>query len=311
MSLRARSPIPPTGALLLILVCLIWGGNMVSIKFSNEGIPPMMAATARSALAAVCILVFASVKGKSVILRGEDLKHGVVIGILFGLDFLFLYWGTSFTVASRAIIFLYTHPFWVALGAHFVLHDDRMTPSKACGLLLAFAGMVFVFRSGAGQLPKGFWIGDMMEVAAAIFWGATTLYIKRVASARPIDHYQTLFSQLFYSIPVLGLGWLLFDTGKPVSFNPSVLAAVGYQTFIVAFFSYVLWFWMIHTYPVSRLAAFTFLAPIFGVVFGGLLQGDPMTPALWVGLTGVAGGIYLVNRPERAKPVPHGEPPGK
>ncbi len=263
----------------------------------------MMAAAARSAVAAACILIFSLVRGKSVILRGEDFKHGVVIGILFGLDFLFLYWGTSFTVASRAIVFLYTHPLWVALGAHFLLHDDRMSASKASGLLLAFTGMVFVFRSGAGQLPKGFWIGDMMEVAAALFWAATTLYIKRVATSRRIDHYQTLFSQLLYSIPVLALGWLLFDTGKPLSLNLSVLVAVGYQTFIVAFFSYVLWFWMIHTYPVSRLTAFTFLAPIFGVVFGGLLQGDPMTPGLWTGLVGVAGGIYLVNRPEKEKPV--------
>ena len=130
--------IPLGGAALLVLVCLIWGGNMVSIKYSNEGIPPMAAATVRSAVAAACLWIFASLKGKTIILRGKDLKHGVVIGILFGLDFLFLYWGTSFTVASRAIIFLYTHPFWVALGAHFVLRDDRMTLFKGAGLLLAF-----------------------------------------------------------------------------------------------------------------------------------------------------------------------------
>ena len=303
MSLGPRSSIPPAGAALLVMVCLLWGGNMVSIKFSNQGIPPMMAATARSAAAAVLVWVFASARGRTIALRGKDLKHGIVIGILFGLDFLFLYWGTSFTVASRAIIFLYTHPFWVALGAHFVLRDDRMTPSKGAGLLLAFAGMLFVFRSGAGRLPEGFWIGDLMEVAAAVFWGATTLYIKRVSSSRPIDHYQTLFSQLFYSIPVLALGWLLLDRAKPVALSFPVLAAVGYQTLIVAFFSYVLWFWMIHTYPVSRLAAFTFLAPISGVIFGGLLQGDPMTPALWAGLACVAGGIYLVNRPGTGKPV--------
>ena len=302
MKPAASRQISLTGMALLVLVCLIWGGNMVSIKYSNEGIPPMIAATVRSAAAALCVWFYARLKGKTVLLRGEDLKHGLVIGILFGLDFLFLYWGTSFTVASRSIIFLYTHPFWVALGAHFVLHDDKMSPAKGSGLLLAFAGMVFVFRSGIGQLPEGYWIGDLMEVAAAIFWGATTLYIKRVASSRPIDHYQTLFAQLFYSIPVLALGWLLFDTGKPVTLSAQALAAVGYQIFIVAFFSYVLWFWMIHTYPVSRLAAFTFLSPIFGVIFGGVFQGDPLTPALWMGLACVAGGIYLVNRPEPGKP---------
>ena len=286
-----------TGVLLLVMVCLIWGGNMVSIKFSNQGIPPMLAASFRSLAAGLCLWALSRVKGERVRLRREDLKYGVIIGVLFGLDFLFLYWGTVFTTASRAIIFLYTHPFWVAIGAHFVLHDDRLNPSKVAGLVLAFAGMISVFGAGTGELPRGFWIGDLMEVAAAIFWAATTLYIKKTARDRPITHYQTLFSQLIYSVPVLAAGWALFELGKPVALTGPVLAALGYQCLAVAFFSYVLWFWMIHTYPVSRLAAFTFLAPIFGVVLGGILLGDPLPLGLWVGLGCVAGGIYLVNRP--------------
>jgi drug/metabolite transporter (DMT)-like permease len=270
---------------------------MVSIKFSNQGIPPMLAATVRSGAAALCLWVLTGLKGDRVWLRGPDLKYGIIIGVLFGLDFLFLYWGTAFTNASRAIIFLYTHPFWVALGAHFFLPDDRLTPMKIGGLVLAFTGMASVFGSGSGNLPAGYWIGDLMEIAAAIFWAATTIYIKRVAKDRPITHYQTLFSQLIYSMPVLAAGWIAFEYGNPISLTGPVLAALGYQCLVVAFFSYVLWFWMIHTYPVSRLAAFTFLAPIFGVIFGGVLMGDSLPLLLWVGLVCVAGGIYLVNRP--------------
>ena len=295
--------IPIPGAMLLVFVCFIWGGNMVSIKFSNVGIPPMLAATVRNAVAAALLLGFTAARRQSVWLKGVDLRYGIIIGVLFGLDFLFLYWGTSFTNASRAVIFLYTHPFWVTLGAHFVLHDDRLTPSKVAGLILAFAGVLAVFSSRSEQLPDGFWIGDLLEVLAAIFWAATTLFIKRMSAERPITHYQTLFSQLFYSIPVLGAGWLLLDLGKPIRLTGPVLGALFYQSVIVAFFSYILWFWMIHRYPVSRLVAFTFFAPMFGVMAGGLVMGDPLPVLLWVGLACVAGGIYLVNRPGSGQSV--------
>ncbi|NOY86427.1 MAG: DMT family transporter [Deltaproteobacteria bacterium] len=298
MPSRSKSSIPLGGAALLILVCLVWGGNMVSIKFSNQGIPPMVAATIRSAAAALLLWGLVASRGKSVWLKGPDFKYGVIIGILFGFDFLFLYWGTAFTIASRAIIFLYTHSIWAALGAHFFLEGDRLTPVKISGLLTAFVGVVLVFGVRSGNLPPNYWIGDLMEVTAALFWAATTLYIKRVAGRRPINHYQTLFAQLFFSIPVLVLGWLILDLGKPVIFTGPVIGALLYQVIIVAFFSYLLWFWMIHTYPVSRLAAFIFLAPLFGVLLGGILQGDPLPLQLWLGLGCVAVGIYLVNRPQ-------------
>ena len=299
MSSGSRTHIPFTGMALLIFVCLIWGGNMVSIKFSNAGIPPMVAATVRSAVAAGCLWMFGVFQGRAVWMGGVDFKHGVIIGILFGLDFLFLYWGTAYTVASRAIIFLYTHSIWAAIGAHFFLQGDRMTPIKTSGLILAFVGVVSVFGVRSGNLPPTYWIGDLLEVVAALFWAATTVYIKWIAGRRPIDHYQTLFCQLFYSIPVLVIGWLILDLGKPIVLTTPVIGALFYQSLLVAFFSYLLWFWMIHTYAVSRLAAFIFLAPLFGVLLGGIMQGDPLPLQLWVGLGCVAGGIYLVNRPQR------------
>ena len=281
MSRKTSPHVPLSAAALLVFVCLIWGGNMVSIKFSNMGMPPMMAATVRSAVAALCLWGLAASMGRSVWMKGIDLRHGVVIGILFGLDFLFLYLGTAYTVASRAIIFLYTHSIWAAIGAHFLIKGDRLSAGKTSGLLLAFVGVTIVFSVRSVDLPPNYWIGDLLEVVAALFWAATTVYIKWVAGKRPIDHYQTLFSQLFYSIPVLLIGWLILDLGKPVTLTGPVVLALAYQVFIVAFFSYLLWFWMIHTYAVSRLAAFIFLAPLFGVLLGGIMQGDPLPVQLF------------------------------
>ena len=296
---RTSGTIPLTASLLLVLVCLLWGGNTVSIKISNQGIPPLLAATIRSGAASGLLWAYARGKREGVFLQGRDLRHGAAIGILFALDFLFLYWGLAFTQASRGTIFLYMHPFWVALGAHFLLPDDRLTAVKGAGLVLAFAGLVSVFGSRSATLGPRFWIGDLMELAAAIFWAATTLYVKKVVGTRDFTHYQTLFAQLFFSIPVLGAAWLLFERGQSLSLSTLVLGAFSYQCVMVAFFSYLLWLWMIHRFPVSRLAAFTFLAPMFGVILSGLVLKEPIPLLLWVGLVLVGAGIYLVNRPPK------------
>lgn len=294
---KAVGTIPLIASILLVLLCFLWGGNLVSIKISNLGIPPIMAATIRSVVAAGLLWTYASSRGKGVFVRGSDMRHGAVIGILFALEFLCLYWGLDFTHASRGTIFLYMHPFWVALGAHFLLPDDRLTLIKGGGLVLALFGLVSVFGSRSATLDPGFLIGDTMALAAAFFWAATTVYIKKVVVTRDFTHYQTLFAQLFFSIPVLFAGWLIFELKEPISFNLLVLSAIGYQCVVVAFFSYLLWFWMIHRFPVSRLTAFTFMAPLFGVILSGLVLSEPIPLLLWLGLVLVGAGIYLVNRP--------------
>ncbi|HUV80435.1 MAG TPA: DMT family transporter [Candidatus Bathyarchaeia archaeon] len=292
---KAAGTIPLIVSLLLVLLCFLWGGNLVSIKISNQGIPPIMAATIRSIVAAGLLWAYARSRGKGVFLQGRDLLHGAVIGILFALEFIFLYWGLDFTLASRGTLFLYMHPFWVALGAHFLLPDDRLTVLKGGGLVLALVGLISVFGSRSATLGPQFWIGDTMALAAAFFWAATTIYIKKVVVTRDFTHYQTLFAQLFFSIPILSAACLIFERGVPLSLNGLVLGAIGYQCVVVAFSSYLLWFWMIHRYPVSRLTAFTFLAPLFGVILSGLVLKEPLPLLLWVGLVLVGTGIYLVN----------------
>jgi drug/metabolite transporter (DMT)-like permease len=291
-----------TAGLLLVLVCAIWGGNAVSIKFSNQGIPPLLAATIRSVAAGFLVLLWAKFKEQPVLFPKGTRMHAMMIGLLFGLDFLFLYWSVSFTTASRATIFLYSHPFWVALGAHFVVDQDRLHPGKAAGLVLAFAGLWMVFRIQSPALPENNWIGDVMSLTAAVFWAATTLYIKRISQSVTLNHYQTLFSQLVFAIPVLLAGSLLFEHDCTIVLCPAVIWAMTYQIVVVAFFSYTLWFWMIHNFAVSGLTAFTFLAPLFGVVFGAVILSEPVGMKVWSGLALVCCGIYLVNKSPKTRP---------
>jgi len=288
--------LPPCAGLLLVLLCFLWGAQSVSIKFSNRGMPPLMAAALRSLVAGLLVWALARWKGRKAAFPSGQTRHALMIGLLFGLEFLFLYWSLVYTPVSRSLIFLYTHPFWVALGAHFLLNDDRLTPAKLLGLVLAFVGVAGVFQARSPDLPALYWVGDLMAIAAAIFWAATTLYVKRITRVVRLDHYQTLFAQLIYSLPVLALGSALFERPTVLDLNPVVLASLFYQSVVVAFASYLVWFWLIQRHTVSRLAAFTFMAPLFGVILGGLVLREPVTALVWLGLGGVAGGVYVVNR---------------
>jgi drug/metabolite transporter (DMT)-like permease len=300
---RAEGAIPLSAGLLLAGLCLLWGGNLVSIKISNQGIPPILAAVMRSIVASLLVWAYARIKGQGVFMGRQALRHAVAIGFIFGVEFVLLYWGLAFTDASRGIIFFYTQPFWTALGAHFFLTGDRLNSVKVSGLVLAFLGLVSVFWSRSATLGPLYWVGDLMQVGGGLAWGATTVYVKRMVARDSFTHYQTLFAQLFFSIPVLALAWLVFQRSDPVSLTAPVVGAFVYQAVIIASMSYLAWFWMIHRYPVSRLASFTFLTPLLGVILSALILKEPIPLLLWAGLVLVAGGIYLVNRPQRSAAV--------
>jgi len=288
--------LPLSAGLILGLLCFLWGADAVSIKFSSQGVPPLMAAALRSLVSGALVWAYARFKKRGVAFPPGQTRHALMVGFFFGMEFLFVYWGLAFTPVSRSLIFIYTSPFWVALGAHFLLKGDRLTPARLFGLVLAFGGVTSVFQARSPELPPLHWVGDLMEFSAAIFWAATTLYVKYIMEKVKLDHFQTLFAQLIYSFPLLALSSAIFELPADLNITLLVLASLFYQSVVVAFASFLVWFWLIHRHPVSRLAAFTFMAPLFGVILGGLVLDEPVTLLIWVGVACVAGGLYAVNR---------------
>jgi drug/metabolite transporter (DMT)-like permease len=199
-----------------------------------------------------------------------------------------------YTDAARSVIFVYMNPFVVAIGAHFFLKGDRLTLSKVIGLILAFAGVCVVFLGKPKGAKETMLLGDILEILAALFWGATTVYIKRFM-AEKIHPINTFLYQLFFSIPILLVVSLLLEPQWVYRIDLTILTSLFYQSVIVAFISYFVWFKLIHEYSVSRLSAFTFFTPVFGVLFGILFLKEELTVSLMVGLPMVSVGIFFVN----------------
>jgi drug/metabolite transporter (DMT)-like permease len=280
---------------ILLFLCFLWGGNMAAIKFSIRGVEPIFAAGLRSLVASGLMLLWIGIRKDTLFPRSFKKIHALVIGFLFGVEFCFIYLAMRFTLAGRGYIFLYTAPFWVALGAHFLLTGDRLTWRRLGGLSVAFLGLVIVFSEGLFHYSPRVLFGDFLMILAALGWAATTVYIKRYFT-RECTPFQTLFYQLLFSVPVLFLLSFILEKNPIRLIDLTVFLSLFYQAIIVAFLSYWAWFYLIHIYPVTTLSAFSFFTPIFGVFLSSLLLKEPLSLWLLIALGLVSLGIYWVNK---------------
>ena len=280
----------------LCVLCASWGLAQVSIKVAIPGVPPLLQSGIRSAGATVLIWILMTVRREPVLEKDGTLWWGLAAGILFSAEFILIYWGLEFTNASRAVIFLYMSPFVVALGAQLFIPGEHLRKIQILGMCCAFAGIVIAFRESLSFPTHRMLIGDAMLTGAAGIWGATTVLIKASSLVR-VNASKVLLYQLAVSAVVLPLASLARGESGIVLMTPLIAGCLVYQTVWVAFITYLAWFWLIRYYPPSRLASFTFLTPLFGVLAGGLLLNEPITGALLLALVLVGIGIYLVNRP--------------
>jgi drug/metabolite transporter (DMT)-like permease len=295
---RPRSAIDPAAGALLVLLCAVWGVGQVAIKVGNEGISPLWHAAIRSGGSALLLWGWSAARGVPVLRPDGSGLYGATIAALFALEFVCVYWGFMFTTASRGVLFIYSTPFFVALGAHWLFPEERLHGTKIAGLVVAFAGLALAFADGLRLPTRRELLGDVLQLVGAVLWAATTLVIK--ARGRDVSPHRTLFYQLAGSAVLLAA--LAVGSGEPgvTRLTGLIAAAVSYQVVIHAFASYLAWFWLLTRYPATQLHAYTFWTPLFGVLAGWLLLSDPITPALVVAMACVALGIYLVNRPPGA-----------
>ena len=277
----------------MVLLCLIWGVGHVAAKVTGEGISMVFQAGARSLVAAVLLLAWVQLKGIPLWERDRTLWPGIFAGLLFAAEFVVIFAGLALTDASRMVVFVYFAPCVTAFGLHFLIPQERLNTRQWAGVLVAFAGVAVAFGDGITS-GRGTLLGDLFGVLGAILWASTTLVI-RASRLSEVSADKTLFYQLVVSAPVLFIAaWLLGEPGV-TNLTPLVVASFAYQCIVVTFASYLTWFWLLRHYLASRLSVFAFLTPIFGVLAGVLLLGEPLTLSFAAAAVLVGIGIFLVN----------------
>ena len=292
-----RARLDALAVALVVGCCALWGLNQVATKVALAEIPPLMQAAMRSAGAAALLAAWSRWRGIRLFERDGTAKAGLATGLLFGIEFGCIFVGLQYTAASRMAVFIYLAPFVVALGMPFVAREERLRPAQFAGLAAAFSGVVWAFAEGFHAPAAGprQWIGDALGVTSAVLWGCTTLTLRgsRLSRAAPE---KTLLWQLGVSACALGAASLA--AGETLAAWPTAasLWPLAFQTVVVTFASYLVWFWLLRHYPATRISAFTLLTPMFGLLAGVAILHEPATARLLVALGAVSGGIWLVNR---------------
>lgn len=281
----------------LVFCSFLWGLNQVAAKSAMPEIPGLWQAAARSTGGAALVWLWSRSRGIALFDRDATLPGGLLAGALFAGEFLCIFVGLQFTTASRMVVFIYTAPFVVALGMPLIARSERLSARQMTGLVLAFAGVAWAFSEGFSQPAVGpdQWIGDGLGLLGGVLWGATTLAV-RGSALNHASAEKTLLYQLAVSALLLVAAALVSGVPLPERLSALAWASIGFQVVIVTFASYLLWFWLIRHYPATRLASFTMLTPVFGLLLGAVLLAEPVTGRLLLALAAVATGIFLVNR---------------
>jgi drug/metabolite transporter (DMT)-like permease len=291
----AGRPLSPGAIALMLMLCLSWGFNQVAVKLALPDIPAMLQAMFRSIGALPVLLIVGWLRGANFSLRDGTLGPGLLAGFLFGIEFALIYQGLRFTSASRAAVFLYTAPFFVALGSYQML-GERLRPAQWGGLALCFAGVALAIGVPQANVDAKVLLGDLMIVGGGALWGATTLIAKgtKLSLAAPE---KALAYQVAISIPILGAAAWLFGEKLDHFPGPLALSVVTYQAIWVVGLTFTIWFALVQSYSASKLSAFSFITPLFGVVLH-----DELTLSFGAAALLVIAGLSLVNRAEVTGP---------
>lgn len=296
-----RKPVDGLAFGLMALLCALWGFQQVTIKLAAPDISPLMQAGLRSIIATVLLLAWARLRRIPLFGRDGTLAAGLGAGALFAAEFGFIYGGLAHTTASRMVVFLYLAPCLTALMLPFFVPSERLAPLQWLGVAVGFAGVAFAFRDGlSGGAGAATLVGDASGVLAAFLWAATTVLI-RATKLGQASAEKTLFYQL--GVAALTLTPLSVLMGEPgvVRWSALALTVILYQSALVAFASFLAWFWLLTRYKAAQLSVFSFLTPLFGVAFGVAVLGEPVTGGFVVAAVMVGVGIALVSAGGRAR----------
>ncbi len=294
MIVERKTQMDALGSTFLISFSILLGLNQALIKLVNAGFSPLFQSGLRSVCAFPIVLLIALIWRRRLSVTDGSLPWGVLNGLLFCAEFALLFIALDYTTVARVSLFFYVMPVWVATAAHFLIPGEPLNRNKVVGLGLALAGIALALSGDLGDAPDDAWIGDLLALVGGMFWASITLLTR--LKLQTVSSEMNLLYQL--GVSALILTALALIVGSPIR-EPdlTILMVFAFQVVAIVSVGFLVWFWVLSVYPVSNMASYSLLAPIFGVFFGWAIFDDPVTPMLALSLFMAGIGIYIINRP--------------
>lgn len=291
--------------LLAMLCCFLWGSAFPCIKIgyqmfqisSDQTMSQILFAGVRFTLAGVLVILFGSILNRKILLPKRSSFKNILIICLFQtvIQYLFFYIGMAHTSGVKASIVEASNVFLAILVANLIFHQEKLTFSKMLGCVIGFAGVILINLTGSGLEGGMTMTGEGFILLSAAAYAVSSVLIKRFSvyeNPIVISGYQFMIGGLIMIVVGLAGGGSLHPT------SPASALMMLYMALISAV-AYTIWGILLKYNPVSRVAVFGFMNPVFGVVLSALLLKEGSQIPLFqcvASLVLVCLGIYIVNR---------------
>lgn len=293
-----------------LLCCALWGSAFPCIKIgyqmfaiaSEDVASQILFAGCRFALAGVLALVIGSMLSRTLLIPkkqswGKAAKLSMLQTVL---QYLFFYVGLANTTGVKASIIEGVNVFIAILVASLIFHQEALTGRKIIGCVVGFSGVVLVNLTGAGLNLNFSFLGEGFIFLSTVAYAFSSVYLKRYSKEENpvvLSGWQFLIGGIIMMVcGLLAGGRLTLWTGEGV--------AMLIYLALVSAVAYSLWGILLKYNPISKVAVFGFMNPVFGVILSAFLLGekDCVGPMSLVALVLVCIGIYIVNKPKEQTP---------
>ncbi len=287
-------PVDFLAASFLIIFSILLGLNQVMVKLVNEGMHPVFQVALRSTFAIFPILIYCYILRKKIIINNGSLIPGIIAGILFAIEFIFLFTALDYSTVTRVSLIFYTMPVWLTVAAHFLIENDKLNLNKVLGLIIALAGLFLaVYEPTIGYDTSQFY-GDAYSFLASLCWATIAIMLKTTRLSNATPETQLLYQLVISGIILLPLSMQINDYVRNIDLD--LILIFSFQVIVIMCMGFIGWLWIMSRYSASSTSSFAFLTPIFGVLFGWLIMDDPINEQIYLSLFFTCLGIYLINK---------------
>jgi len=281
---------------ILAILAVIWGGAFLFIGVAVRHVPPLTYVWLRLAIAALAMWAFLWFKGEKLGLPRQVWGSILLLALLNNaIPFTLFGWSQTHIASGLASILNATTPIWGVLVAHFLTHDERMSPRKIAGVLLGFGGVATMIgpallsKLGTSALPQ------LACVAAALCYALAAVWARRFRKMGLSPMSVTTGQLTAGALMMLPIA-LIVDQPWTHTFPPLTAwgAIIALALFCTAF-GYVLYFRLIDSSGATNALLVTLLVPPVAILLGALFLGETLAAQDFIGLGLIALGLAAID----------------
>ena len=274
----------------IVAIVVIWGANNAAAKVATDVLPPLLTGALRFAIASVCLIPFV----RPPFPNWKSLLLIVVLGgpLHYGLLYL------GFSLAEDVSPVSVASQLWIPFTAvfAFVLLGERLSRAALAGLVVAFAGVVWMT---ADPHALHDWPAILIVAVASACWAVTTVIARRTTSIPPLKMQGLL---ALFALPTLAFGSAFTEHGQVEAVRaatPLIWICLLWAGIVSSVFATSMVFWLVPKREAGRVTPYFLATPVVSIAIGWGFLGDVLTPQILAGSALTMGGVAVVALAER------------